>query len=139
VRNILFDAGPLIAIFSPTDVHRAEVEGKLAALAQEGCRLITTWPCIVEASHLLAPPRRFELLRWVELGGVIVYPFDPAHLNDMVRWMQRYTEPGKSEMDFADASLYWLAVDTGVTRIMTTDRHDFERYRLPDGRAFEIV
>ena len=37
----------------------------------------------------------------------------------MVRWMQRYTEPDKTEMDFADASLYWLAVDTGVTRIMT--------------------
>ncbi|MCX8018367.1 MAG: hypothetical protein N2690_10775 [Rhodocyclaceae bacterium] len=139
MRSVLFDAGPLIAAFSPTDVHRAEVEGKLASLAREGCRLITTWPCIVEASYLLAAPRRCEMLKWVELGGVLVYPFEPMHLTDMVRWMQRYTEADKTEMDFADASLYWLAADTGITSIMTTDRKNFERYRLPDGRGFEIV
>lgn len=137
--NVLFDAGPLIATFSPTDAHRAAVEDKLASLAKLGCRLLTTWPCIVEATHMLAAPRRFELLKWVEAGGVVVYPFDPGHLNDMVRWMQRYTESDKAEMDFADASLYWLAVDTGITRIMTIDRKDFERYRLPDGRGFELV
>ncbi len=139
MQNILLDAGPLIAAFSPTDVHRADVEEKLATLARSGCRLLTTWPCIVEASHLLAPPRRFELLKWVEMGGVVVYSFDPDHLSDMMHWMRRYTEVGKTEMDFADASLYWLAVDTGVISVMTTDRHDFERYRLPDGRSFRIV
>ncbi len=139
MQNILFDAGPLIATFSPTDGYRAEVEDKLVELAKVGCRLLTTWPCVVEASHMLAASRRFELLKWVEVGGVVVYPFDPGHLNDMVRWMQRYTESDKTEMDFADASLYWLAVDTGINAIMTTDRKDFERYRLPDGRSFQIV
>jgi hypothetical protein len=57
----------------------------------------------------------------------------------MVRWMQRYTEPGKREMDLADASLYWLAVETGITEIMTVDVADFSRYRLPDGRAFVLL
>ena len=28
-----------------------------------------TGPCIVEASHLLEIPRRFELLKWSQLGG----------------------------------------------------------------------
>ena len=42
-------------------------------------------------------------------------------------------------MDLADASLVWLAADTGVTTIMTLDVRDFSRYRLPDGRAFEIL
>lgn len=139
MQNILFDAGPMVAAFSPTDAHRAEVEGKLASLAKTGCRLLTTWPCIVEASCLLAPARRFELLQWIGMGGVVVYPFGPEHLSDMVAWMRRHTEADKAEMDFADASLYWLAVDTGVRRIMTIDRRDFERYRLPDGRNFEIV
>jgi len=32
-----------------------------------------------------------------------------------------------------------LAVQTGVTTIMTLDVRDFSRYRLPDGRAFEIL
>ena len=42
-------------------------------------------------------------------------------------------------MDLAEASLYRLAVETGVTRIMTLDGLHFARYRLPDGRQFEIL
>ena len=53
--------------------------------------------------------------------------------------MLRYTEVPRTEMDLADASLLWLAEDTGVLTIMTLDVHDFSRYRLPDGRAFEIL
>jgi predicted nucleic acid-binding protein len=57
----------------------------------------------------------------------------------MIGWMQRYTESNKREMDFADATLYWLAIETGILEIMTLDRNDFERYRLPDGRAFVLL
>ena len=53
--------------------------------------------------------------------------------------MRRYTESPRTEMDLADASLVWLAVDSGVTRVMTMDVRDFSRYRLPDGRGFEIL
>jgi uncharacterized protein len=53
--------------------------------------------------------------------------------------MQRYTESPRTEMDLADASLYALAADTGVSRIMTLDKRDFSRYKLPDGRGFEIL
>ena len=108
-------------------------------LAATGLRLLTTWPCIVEASYLLEIPQRFELLKWVELGGVTVYPVEPANLGDVVRWMRRYSEVGKREMDLADASLYWLSVETGVTEIMTVDVADFSRYRLPKGKAFTLL
>ena len=57
----------------------------------------------------------------------------------MTPWMQRYSEPPRSVMDLADASLYWLALETGITEVMTLDVRDFSRYRLPDGRAFEIL
>lgn len=53
--------------------------------------------------------------------------------------MQRYSKPGKREMDLADASLYWLAIETSVTEIMTADIADFSRYRLPESRAFVIL
>ncbi len=100
---------------------------------------MTTWPCIVEASYLLEIPHRFEMLRWVELGGATVYPFDSAHLGDFVRWMRRYSEVHKREMDLADASLCWLAVETGVSDIMTVDVTDFSRYRLPGGKSFTLL
>ncbi len=139
MRSILIDAGPLIALFAVDDKHHQRFDRLVSDLSVEGLRLLTTWPCVVEASYLLDVPQRFEMLHWVELGGVTVYPFEPFHLGDMVTWMQRYTESNKREMDLADASLYWLAAETGIVEIMTVDRNDFERYRLPDGRAFILL
>lgn len=79
------------------------------------------------------------MLRWVAEGGVAVFPMDAAQLPQLLRAMQRYTELPRTDMDFADASLVDLAAQTGVNRIMTLDVRDFSRYRLPDGRAFEIL
>lgn len=139
MRNVLIDAGPLIALFAVDDKHHRRFDGLVSELAKQGLRLLTTWPCVVEASYLLAVPQRYEMLRWIELGGVVVYPFEAFHLGDMLGWMRRYTESTKREMDLADASLYWLAAETGVTEIMTVDRNDFSRYRLPDGQAFMLL
>ncbi len=139
MRNILIDSGPLIALFACDDKHHSGFDGLLTELSATGLRLLTTWPCVVEASYMLDTPQRYEMLRWIELGGAVVYPFDPHHLGDMIEWMQRYSEQDKREMDLADASLYWLAVDAGATEIMTVDIADFSRYRLPDGRFFTLV
>jgi predicted nucleic acid-binding protein len=57
----------------------------------------------------------------------------------MATLMRKYTEPRRIQMDFADASLVWLAGETGIHQIWTLDVRDFYRYRLPDGRSFEIL
>jgi uncharacterized protein len=129
----------LVALFSADDRHHAKFDTALSLLAKRGVRLLTTWPCIVEAAYLLEAPQRFEMLRWIELGGAQVYPFEPQHLGDMTGWMRRYSERGKREMDLADASLYWLSVVTGIREILTVDIADFGRYRLPGGQRFQIL
>lgn len=139
MRNVLLDSGALIALFACDDKHHAHFDELVTTLSARGLRLLTTWPCVVEASYLLDTPQRFEMLRWIELGGAVVYPFESHHLGDITKWMRRYTEPGKREMDLADASLYWLAVATGTTEIMTVDIADFTRYRLPNARFFSIL
>jgi predicted nucleic acid-binding protein len=139
VRSCLIDSGPLIALFAVDDHHHARFDTIVKELSADGLRLITTWPCIVEASYLLEIPQRFEMLKWIELGGAVVYPIEPAYLGDIARWMRRYSKSGKREMDLADASLYWLAAETGVTEILTVDVADFSRYRLPRGKAFTLL
>ena len=139
MRNVLLDSGALIALFAGDDKHHHRFDQLVTILSDEGLRLLTTWPCIVEAAYLLNTPQRFEMLRWIELGGATVYPFTTDHLGDMIGWMQRYTESQKREMDLADASLYWLAVATGHTEIMTVDVADFSRYRLPGGDFFTLL
>ena len=107
--------------------------------AVTGLRLVTTWPCVIEASYILNAPLRFELLEWVERGGVQVFPFDASHLAVMLPWMRRYTEKYKRDMDLADASLLWLAHESGLREIMTVDVKDFARYRLPNGEALTLI
>jgi predicted nucleic acid-binding protein len=139
VRSCLIDSGPLIALFAVDDHYHARFDALVKELSVGGLRLMTTWPCIVEASYLLEMPQRFEMLKWIELGGAVVYPFEPAHLGEIVRWMRRYSERGRREMNLADASLYWLAAETGLTEILTVDVSDFSRYRLPRGKAFTLL
>ncbi len=137
MKIALLDAGPLVALFDRSEPSHRHYDSLLADHTNP-LRLYTTWPCIVEASHLLDPLLRLQMLKWVSIGGVQVFPFDTNDLTAMTGWMHRYTEPRKTEMDFADASLYWLASETGVKAILTIDVKDFSRYRLPDGGAFEI-
>jgi hypothetical protein len=130
---------PLIALFAVDDKHHDRYDQLVSEFSATGLRLVTTWPCIVEASYLLGIPQRFELLRWVELGGVVIFPFSPHHLGDMVAWIETYSADNKREMDLADATLYWVANETGICEIMTTDVRDFSHYRLLDRQSFELV
>ena len=131
----LIDAGPLIALFD----DQSFAHSHYARLLPLGWLLTTTWPCVVEACHFLKPVQNQRLLRWIAGGAATLFPFDESHLPDMARLMAKYTQWPRTEMDFADATLVWLAEETRVTRIMTMDVRDFSRYRLADGRAFEIL
>lgn len=135
----LVDAGAMVAVFGGSQPRAAHYHGLFKHAAQQRWSLSTTWPCVVEASYLVSPPQRYTLLRWVGAGAIAVFPFQQEALDDFVALMQRYTQAPRTEMDLADASLVWLASETDVTTIMTTDARDFSRYRLPDGRAFEIL
>ena len=135
----LVDAGPMVAAFGLHQKRALHYQAMFKRASDEQWSLATTWPCIVEASLLLSPPQNMVMLQWVAAGGVSVFPFDQEALAPMVDLMRRYTDAPRTQMDLADASLVWLAADTGVTQIMTLDQRDFSRYRLPDGRAFEIL
>ena len=138
MRRVLIDSGPLRALFAKRDKWRPYFDTKVQALDKEGARLLTTWPCVTEATHMLAnAANRIDLLHWIAAGAVQVVEFSAIELIRMGDWIRRYS--GRREMDFADASLVWLATATQATDILTIDHNDFERYRLPDGRGFSIL
>ena len=138
MKVALVDAGPLVALYDTTSFAHQHYLG-LIANPRIQWHLSTTWPCVVEACHFLRPESRWQLLRWIAEGAISIFPFDTTQVPDMLDVMRRYTEPPRTDMDFADATLYWLAAETGITAIMTLDVRDFLRYRLPDGRGFEIL
>ena len=129
----------MVAAFGLRQPSAEHYQALLLQAAQERWVLSTTWPCVIEASYMLGASQRYVLLRWVAAGAISVFPHTQEALADFVPLMQRYTEAPHTQMDLADASLVSLAAETGVTRIMTLDVRDFSRYRLPDGREFEIL
>ena len=51
-------------------------------------------------------------------------------------WKEKYRD---LPMDLADASLIWVAQQTGVLDILTIDRRDFSVYRMPGGKSLNLV
>ncbi len=138
VRRVLVDSGPLIALFNLLERRRQYFDARVQSLAREGTQFLTTWPCVTEATHMLKVlDNRIDMLHWIAAGGVSAHDFPSVELLAMADWMRRYSE--RREMDFADASLMWLAISANTTEILTVDRTDFERYRLPSGKSFSIL
>ena len=138
VLSTLLDSGALVALFDPS----AEEHKHFRAALPSAGMLLSTWPCVTEALHIL--PRmtmKSALLRWIAAGAVTVHEFHTQDIPAMLSWIEQYSE--RREMDFADATLVWLAQTTGCKRIMTTDVRDFSRYRLNGLRggqkSFELI
>ena len=139
MQTALVDAGAMIALFDHADDFYERYTGIFKELLSRRVQLVTTWPCVTEASFSLAPQNHLALLEWLQNGAISVQNFSAAELPSMLSWMQQYTERSKTIMDLADASLYWLATELKTNLVLTVDRRDFSRYRLPDGKAFEIL
>jgi uncharacterized protein len=127
MKSTLVDAGPLIAAFNGGDAHHARV---MTFLRGWNGQLITTWPALTEASHLLgfSVTAQLNLLRWIERGGLIVADLAANAVADMISYTEKYQD---RPMDLADASLVALAMQSGIKSIATIDS-DFEIYRLPN-------
>lgn len=121
---MLTDAGPLVALLDADDAcHHACVE-----IAEKLRRpLVTTWPALTEALHLLqrTPRADLGLMDLVARGDVVLAPMDRNDIPRIRELMAKYRD---LPMDFADASLVRIAERDGLHKIFTTDRH-FEIYR----------
>ena len=133
MRNILVDTGPIVALLHRDDKHHKRVT---SFIKKCGCGLLTTWPVMTEAWHLLPAQGRIALTGWALNGGVTVLDLGEDVMAELDRLLRRYLD---RPMDLADASLVLLAERTDLTEILTIDRADFDGYRLADGRTFQQV
>ena len=133
MRSILVDAGPLIALLVRSDKNHLRVKKYLDAYAG---RLLTTWPVLAEACHFLPERTQVRFLRWAASGGLNVVELHETALATIADWKEKYRD---LPMDLADASLLWIAEQTGITDILTIDLRDFSAYRLPNGKALAPV
>lgn len=129
--STLVDAGIIIAALNEHDHYHdaaAELLGGYRGV------LLTTWPAVAEACALVPRRRQAHVLEWVQVTAAQVVSIDEG-VEFMQGYMAKYDD---LPCDFADASLVYAAVRTGVREIWTLDT-DFLVYRLPDRTRFRVI
>lgn len=132
---IIADTGFIYALLDKRDAWHERAVAALDA-ADEG--LITTWPVLAEAVHLimrsLGTAPAVALMQDVADGGLAIWNIDFESQQKTPSLMKRY---GDLPMDLADASLVLLAESIGHGRIFTTDERDFRTCRWKSRAPFE--
>ncbi len=134
MKKVLFDSGPLIALFDSSDkFHNKAVN----FIESNEFPLVTSIASITEALHLLDFNRnaQLDLLEWVYRGGVEICNIENTDFGRIRELTDKYRD---LPMDFADSCLVLLAEQLKLDTIATIDR-DFTIYRIGGRRKFKIA
>ncbi len=131
---VLVDAGALIALLDRGDPWHAACVDALRGIRNP---LLTVWPALTEAMHLLAdvPRAQDALFEMIEDDALGLAPLDDGDLARMKVLMRKYRD---LPMDFADAALVRVAERDRLAHILSFDRH-FRVYALPGRGRFVIL
>jgi len=134
MKNILIDAGPLIALFDKSDKYHLKAISFLKTLERG---LITTWPVITETSHMLSFSTKAQanFLEWIERGGLKIFELEHDKIGRLSELTKKYDDV---PMDLADASLIVASEVKGIHQIASIDS-DFYIYRDIRNRYLENI
>jgi uncharacterized protein len=133
--SALIDAGAILALLDRTDRwHRICVD----AFAQLRLPLLTSEAVLTELFHLVGDIRQEMEAAWrlVRSGAIVLAAIEDSELPDIRALMARY---GDRPMDFADATLVYLAKREALATVFTVDHADFETYRIDGRRRFRVL
>lgn len=134
MKSTLIDAGPIIALFNKSDKYHKIVKQFLKTYKGE---LITSWPVITEASHMLDFNVRvqIDLFKWIRLGGLTIKEVTLHDIDRIIALSEKYSD---IPMDLADASLVVLSEKLDIREIITIDS-DYYIYRTIDKEMIRNV
>ena len=134
---VIADSGFWVALINRKDHFHAAARDVLAGLTDD---LITTWPVLTEAAHLvlsrIGTTAQSRLMDFYLNGGTAVFDLNRDHAIPMQRLMADYAD---LPMDLADASLVVLAEHLNDGRILSTDQRDFKTYRWKNRKPFKNI
>ena len=130
----LLDTSVLVAALRTTEPAHKPC---LHALTTAPTPLLTTWPAVTEAFHLLRRDRTAvrRVIAMVRDGTIRVEPLEPAFLDWYEAFAATYAD---RQVDLADASLVHVAERLGTTAVLSLDR-DFTVYRVRGRTPFRVL
>ena len=134
MKNIIVDAGPLIALFDKDDKYHNSV---IKFLKTFDGQLITSWPVITEVTHLLSfnVNVQIDFLEWLKRKAVTIVNLENIHLERIIQLSKKYSDV---PMDLADSSLIVIAELTNITEIITIDS-DYYIYKTKNKKLLNNI
>lgn len=132
--HALIDTGAILALLDRTDKwHQSCVQ----AYKTLPLPLLTSEAVLTQTFHLVGDEARGGTAVWdfVMSGAIHVCAISHDELPSIRELMRRYAD---RPMDFADATLVYLARRESLTAILTVDHADFSTYRIEGKRNFRI-
>lgn len=135
IANALIDTGAILALLDRTDRwHRICVD----AFERLRLPLATSEAVLTELFHLVGESlhERESAWRFVRSGAIVLAAIQDSELSQIQALMSRYSD---RPMDFADATLVYLAKREALSTIFTVDHADFNTYRIEGRRRFRVL
>ena len=132
--NAILDTGPWVAL-----IDRSESKHSICVqwLKNYSGRLYSTEAVLTEVLYLLnfSVKAQSAAIDFVLKSVVEIIPSSVASLKKAKDLIKKYSD---LPMDYADATLVCLAIDTGIRDIITFDEKDFNIYRVGQNFVREL-
>ena len=131
----ILDTGPWIALIDRSEsMHKQTVDW----LQNYSGSLYTTEAVLTEVLYLLnfSIKAQSAALDFILRSVVELVPSSNASLKKSKGLMKKYAD---LPMNYADATIVCLAIDTSINHIVTFDQKDFSIYRTTKNKTFNLV
>jgi hypothetical protein len=131
----ILDTGPWVALIDRSESRHTDC---VQWLKNFSGRLYSTEAVLTEVLYILnfSITAQCAALDFVLESVVEIVPSNIESMKKTKNLMKKYAD---LPMDFADATLVCLAMQTGMQNIVTFDQKDFAIYRLPKKKSFTIM
>jgi len=133
--DALIDTGAILAVLDKSDRWHTPCQ---EAIRQLRYPLLTTEAVLAELFHMVgdSPSRKETTWQFLRSGTIMLASIQDSELHHIHTLMSQYAD---RPMDFADATLVYLAIRESVETIVTVDQTDFSVYRIGGKRRFRIL
>jgi predicted nucleic acid-binding protein len=131
----ILDTGPWVALIDRSEAKHTDCVQWLKFFSG---KLYTTEAVLTEVMYILnfSIIAQSAAMDFVLKSVVEMIPTNRQSILKTKNLLKKYAD---LPMDYADATLVCLAMDTGIQNIVTFDIKDFSIYRLPGKKRFNIV
>ncbi|HUK18506.1 MAG TPA: PIN domain-containing protein [Bryobacteraceae bacterium] len=133
--DALIDTGAILALLDRTDRWHGVCVDTFQELRLP---LVTSEAVLTELFHLVGDSRYEMETAWkfIRSGAIRLAVIEDSELPEIQTLMARYWD---RPMDFADATLVYLARREGLSTVFTVDHADFNTYRIAGRKRFRIL